>query len=77
MLSSKAGLARSRALPRERQRAGAGWEARAASRMLPGLRQRVYACVHGGEVQGVCTARAGRAPLLAPDAAANKTSAAG
>lgn len=35
---------------------------RAASRMLPGPGRRVYECVHGGEVQGVCTARAGQAP---------------
>lgn len=50
---------------------------RAASRMLRGPGRRVYVCVHGGEVQGVCTARAGRAPVPAPGAAADNTNAAG
>ena len=43
---------------------------RAVSRMLPGPGRRVYVCVHGGEVQGVCTARAGRAPVRPPSSAA-------
>lgn len=50
---------------------------RAASRMLPGPRRRVYESVHGGEGQGVCTARARRAPERVPVAAAQRARAAG
>lgn len=48
---------------------------RAASGMLPGPARRVYESVHGGEAQGVCTARAGRAPHSAPVPAAQRASA--
>nr|CAI9700506.1 unnamed protein product [Rangifer tarandus platyrhynchus] len=47
---------------------GAGASGVRPKSSLPG--RRVYVCVHGGEVQGVCTARAGRAPVRPPSSAA-------
>lgn len=63
-------MARSRALPGSGCAVEDAWEARSEQDAL-GPGRRVYVCVHGGEVQGVCTARADARPVRPPSSASN------